>query len=43
MGLFQKLYYQYNESYPTIIYLFNVNKGNTRKRCDICSELTVKT
>ena len=25
------------------IYLFKVNNRNTRKRCDICSKLTIKT
>ena len=31
------------EPYPTNIYLFQVNNGNTRKRCEICSKLTIKT
>ena len=30
-------------SVPANIYLFKVNKRNTRKRCEICSELTIKT
>ena len=25
------------------IYLFKVNNGNTKKRCKICSKLTIKT
>ena len=25
------------------MYLFKVSKRNTRKRCEICSELTIKT
>ena len=25
------------------IYLFKVNNRNTRKRCEICSKLTIKT
>ena len=25
------------------IYLFKVNNRNTKKRCEICSELTIKT
>ena len=29
--------------YPTNIYLFKVNNGNTRKKCEICSKLTIKT
>ena len=28
---------------PTNIYLFKVNDRNTRKRCEICSKLTIKT
>ena len=27
--------------YLTNIYFFKVNNGNTRKRCEICSKLTV--
>ena len=30
-------------SVPANIYLFKVNKRNTRKRCEICSKLTIKT
>ena len=30
-------------SIRAIIYLFNVNNRNTRKSCEICSELTIKT
>ena len=29
--------------YPANIYLFKVNNRNTRKRCEICSTLTIKT
>ena len=29
--------------FPANIYLFNVNNRNTRKRCEICSKLTIKT
>ena len=29
--------------YPANIYLFKVNYGNTRKRCEICSKLAIKT
>ena len=25
------------------IYMFKVNNGNTRKMCEICSKLTIKT
>ena len=28
---------------PVNIYLFKVNNRNTRKRCEICSKLTIKT
>ena len=28
---------------PASIYLFKVNNRNTRKRCEICSKLTIKT
>ena len=30
-------------SYPANIYLFKVNKRNSRKRCEICSKLSIKT
>ena len=30
-------------SYPANIYLFKVDNRNTRKWCDICSKLTIKT
>ena len=29
--------------FPTNIYLFKVNNRNTRRRCEICSKLTIKT
>ena len=29
--------------YPDNIYLFKINNRNARKRCEICSELTIKT
>ena len=29
--------------YPANIHLFKVNNRNTRKRCEICSKLTIKT
>ena len=33
-----------NETYlPAGIYLFEVNNGNTRTMCEICSKLTIKT
>ena len=28
--------------YPTNIYLFKANNRNTRKRCEICSKLTME-
>ena len=28
---------------PAPIYLFKVNNGSFRKRCEICSKLTIKT
>ena len=30
-------------AYPTNTYLLNVNNKNTRKRCEICSKLTITT
>ena len=33
----------HNIYYPVYIYLFKVNNRNTRKRCEICSKLTIKT
>ena len=32
-----------NHNHPANIYLFNVNERNTRKRCEICSTLTIKS
>ena len=32
-----------SQNYPDNIYLFKVNNRDTRKRCGICSELTIKT
>ena len=29
--------------YPANIYLFKINNRNSRKRCEICSKLTIKT
>ena len=29
--------------YPANIYLFKINNRDTRKRCDKCSKLTIKT
>ena len=29
--------------FPTNIYSFGVNNGNTRTTCEICSKLTIKT
>ena len=29
-------------SYPGNIFLFKVNNRNTKKRCEICSKLTIK-
>ena len=31
------------DSHPGDIYLFKVNKNNTRKTCEICSKLLIKT
>ena len=35
-------YFQ-KRSHPTNFYLFKVNNKNTRKKCGICSKLTIKT
>ena len=32
-----------SNNYPTNIYLFKLNNRNSRKRCKICSNLTIKT
>ena len=32
----------YISSFPANTYLFKVNNRNTRKRCEICSKLTIK-
>ena len=29
-------------TFPASIYLFKINNGNNRKRCEICSKLTIK-
>ena len=31
-----------NSRFPANMHLFKVNSRNTRKRCEICSELTLK-
>ena len=31
------------KAYPAGIYLLKVNNRNTRKRCEICPKLTIKT
>ena len=31
------------ELFPVNIYLFKVNNRSTRKRCEICSKLAIKT
>ena len=36
-------FHEKSTPYPTNIYLFKVNNRNIRKRCEICSKLTVKT
>ena len=35
-------YTTYEDLTPAQIYLFNINSRNTRKRCEICSKLTIK-
>ena len=30
-------------TYPAGNYMFKVNNGNTRTKCEICSKLTIKT
>ena len=48
---YQNEYYPYNINlilfcrriFPANIYLLKVNNRNTRKRCEICSKLTIKT
>ena len=32
-----------DKCFPANIYLLKVNNGNTRKKCKICSKLTIKT
>ena len=34
---------QYASKCPAGNYMFKVNNGNTRTRCEICSKLTIKT
>ena len=33
----------YQTPIPANIYLYKINNRNTRKRCEICSKLTIKT
>ena len=39
----QLFYFQYFGNYPANIELFKNNNRKTRKRCEICSKLTIKT
>ena len=34
---------RYEKAFPDKIYFFKVKNRNTRKRCEICSNLTIKT
>ena len=34
---------QCRPQYPANFYMFKINNGNTRKSCEICSKLTIKT
>ena len=34
---------KFPELFPATISLFKVNNKNTRKKCEICSKLTIKT
>ena len=45
MFLLDNLLFRWSADYlfPANIYLFKVNNRNTRKRCEICSKLTIKT
>ena len=36
-------YFHFRWKYPVGIYLLKVNNRNTKKRCEICSKLTIKT
>ena len=40
---FKKIFLNFQTNYPANIYLFKVNNTNTRKKCEICSKLTIKT
>ena len=37
-----KLFREILKNIPTYIYLFRANNRNARKRCEICSKLTIK-
>ena len=41
-GTVQNLALKINTFFPAGNYLLKVNNRNTRKRCEICSELTIK-
>ena len=32
----------FNNTFPGNNYLFKANSSNTRKRCDVCSKITIK-
>ena len=40
---FKLVSYLVFESFVLNIYLFKINNRSTRKRCEICSKLTIKT
>ena len=45
LNIFHTFFYVFlllTSCYPANIYLFKVNNRNTRKRCEICSKLTIK-
>ena len=35
--------FTFSRNYLANIYLFKVNNRNTRKKCNICSKVTIKT
>ena len=41
--MFNSSFFLLNGFNPANIYLLKVNNSNTRKRCEICSKLTIKT
>ena len=43
MVIYKNLGLIHSPNYPAGNYMFRVNNRNTRRKCEICSKLTIKT